>query len=213
MTNLEMMKKKEDLLSALKWWYIKNNWTPSEFNLTGIRWEQDMNKDVYNDILVAWTDKEIIPVVGTTDPGVYYTKNRMNPKGCAHVKEGFYPKLWRLWYHNNSKPKYRHRAWVQEGNISIWQDNDEDFKYTEGKDNNSKGVFGINYHADVYGSKLNDHYIGYASAGCQVVENKDDLNKQISLFETTDMYKKGNQLVSYGLINSKDFELSPPFTN
>ena len=40
--------------NLLKDHYIGKNWIVDEFNLTGIRWDKDQDRDWYNDCLVGW---------------------------------------------------------------------------------------------------------------------------------------------------------------
>ena len=113
----------DKLHDKIKDFYIYNNLIVDEFNLTGIRYDMDQEKDWYNDLIIGWTFNKIVPVIGTTDPGrVYASTPLKGTRGVAHIQDGFYVKAYKLGYHNYSKPKFKHQAFVQVGNVKYWID-------------------------------------------------------------------------------------------
>lgn len=193
---------------ALIDYYNEQKWPIDAFNLTGIRFTEDQGRDWYNDPLIAWTWDKIIPVIGTTDPGRYYAKNNLpGTKGVAHIESGLHRSCYALGFHNYSKPQFKHEAFVQVGPMRYFVDVNGDFGYDDTVDFKGNGVIATNYHADVYG-KRNDGLIGYASAGCQVVQDVEDLKRQIALFKSTDMYRMNKAAkINYAIIDADQINL------
>jgi hypothetical protein len=94
----------------------------------------------------------------TTEPGRYYTENRMNPRGAARIKFGQY-KAWQVGWHNGD-----HQALVQAERVTVHRDGNQDFIRTG--DFEDTGLFGINLH---WGFDQPLHDIGRSSAGCLVI--------------------------------------------
>jgi hypothetical protein len=93
----------------------------------------------------------------TTEPGTYWTKNRMNPHGAARVAFGQY-KAWSVGIHNGD-----HEALRQVKPITVYRDDNEDMQRPG--DHTDTGVFYINQHHG-YDLPVND--LGRSSAGCLV---------------------------------------------
>jgi hypothetical protein len=94
----------------------------------------------------------------TTEPGKYWTENRMNPKGAARIAFGQY-RAWQVGIHNS-----HHEALVQTGGpVTVHRDDNED--YIRPGDKTDTGYFGINLH---HGYDLPRDDLGRSSAGCLV---------------------------------------------
>lgn len=198
-----------DLIKKLM---IQKNYTvfnePFMLNIVGVR-SIDKTVDVFNDvILIFWNEYSehgieqnhlIFPA--TTDPGLMWLKKLMNPKGTAILVPGQYD--YKLGMHKN-----KYRALVQSGQVKVYRDNNKDNKHDFDPATIDVGYFGINiHHAGVVVPK----YIGPHSAGCQVLQRKNDFDILISLAEKhSTLY--GNRF-KYTLITEQEINLffEPPF--
>lgn len=122
--------------------------------------------DDYNDLVLLIkyngnTAKIIGKYVATTEPGIYYTSNRLHKDGAARVQiDAKHEGVWQIGTHKNQHP-----ALVQTGNkITICRDGNADGRRTG--DAITSGYYGINCH---YGEGKK---IGYWSAGCCVIQGK-----------------------------------------
>lgn len=115
--------------------------------------------DGWNDVRVVVTDDGdvLMSAQATTEPGWYYRKNRMNPKGAAQVAFGQYLECWQIGRH------YTQDALVQCGNITVFRDSNEDGKRT-GDPIEVGDWFGINQHT----TSNAPNTVGLWSAGCLV---------------------------------------------
>lgn len=95
----------------------------------------------------------------TSEPGLHYTKNRMNPKGAARIAIDAQHKAWCRGRHGFDA----HDALVQVGPIKVHRDSNEDGLRTG--DPVDIGCFAINQH---HGYDNPADYVGRASAGCLV---------------------------------------------
>ena len=164
--------------------HARNGVPWEDINIFGVRDETDIERDIWNDIIVVVIGQDVRVFAGTTDPGIYWADNRNRKKhgwekGCAHLCLG---------YHKDSYKVGKHRGYealVQWGNkVKIWRDIDEDFKHDETEIVKS-GWFGINIHHG-YDAKS----IGKASAGCQVIRKKEDFLKFMEFVKSSPRYKK-----------------------
>lgn len=101
----------------------------------------------------------------TTEPGLFWTRNPMNPAGAARIAFGQY-KAWSVGTHNAGK-KSAHEALVQTLEITVHRDLNQDFSRIG--DRIETGMFGVNQHWGFDSPKEN---IGKASAGCLVGRTK-----------------------------------------
>ena len=127
---------------------------------------------------------------GTTEPGVYYTKNRLNPLGAARiVLDDLQKDIWQVGWH-----KGREEALVQTGNkVCVARDKNEDFMRTG--DPVTCGFYGINMHSAKGAGK-----IGRWSAGCQVLQSGSELQKVIKLVKGGDLYKAQGRKARYDYV-------------
>ena len=125
----------------------------------GLRQNSDII-DLWNDLRLIITDKgEIIHEArATTEPGIYYTDNPLNPKGAARIAFGQYLDAYEFGIHGRSEQD----ALVQCGDIAVCRDLNKDGVRTGDK-------------IDVGNHKCNQHTtigfpstIEYWSAGCLV---------------------------------------------
>ena len=142
---------------------------PGEVNIVyveGMDVDGGINDDApdrFNDLrLILRFDRGQPTIVGmweaTTEPGKYWTHNRMNPKGTARIAFGQYT-AWIVGIHNGNHEGLVQRA----GPVTVHRDTDEN--YIRPGDPMDTGYFGINHH---HGYDLPKDQIGRASAGCLV---------------------------------------------
>ncbi len=119
----------------------------------------------------------------TTEPGLYYTRNRLNPAGAARIQIDFLQRdVWQVGSH-----KGREEALVQTGGaIMVTRDGNQDFMRTG--DQTMTGYYGINLH-----SARNSGKIGRWSAGCQVVQMSKDLASIMSYVKNGDGFKNNRK--------------------
>ncbi len=147
-------------------------------NLIGI---EGMNPDgtpnndaqnVFNDLIGCLIFENNQPkfkglYIGTTEPGRYYTINKLNAKGAARLEFG-QQRCWQTGLHNG-----KYEALVQTGDrVKVWRDGNKDF--SRAGDVLYTGYFGINIH---HGGSNPINNIGRHSAGCQVIRSKNDFAK------------------------------------
>ena len=149
--------------------------------------------DWYNDaflVLMVHSDGRVTRsrlVKGTTEPGTYYVKNRLNPAGAAFVAiDEMHKDIWMRGRH-----KRQANCLIQIGApIKVIRDSNNSHGRSQ-SDPIQTGFFGINYH---YGGSGNS--IGRHSAGCAVVQSKDEHQY------TMDFINKAlNKKVSYILLD------------
>lgn len=136
-----------------------------DFMIVGIRSTLDKPNE-FDDLIGLVANGKVTWFTGTTNPGVYWLKNLMNPKGTAVLKPGQYIDSWTLGMHQG-----KYEALVQYKPITVYRDKDLDDK-SEETSVTETGMFGINIHrANISAiSKIIDKW----SAGCQVVNNPAD---------------------------------------
>jgi hypothetical protein len=128
-------------------------------------------KTVNKDSLNRWNDVRCIisnkgdvlmAALATTEPGDYYTFNRMNPDGAARIAFGQYLECWQFGKH------FKQDALVQCGTIKVWRDNNEDGSRA-GDVLYAGSGFGVNQHttANSPTDGMPDT-VGRWSAGCLV---------------------------------------------
>ena len=123
----------------------------------------DDRPNEFNDARFVIRFVQGVPVIAgsweaTTEPGKYWTENRMNAKGTARIAFGQY-ESWQLGMHRGE-----HEALVQTGGtVTVHRDSDEN--YIRLGDATDTGWFGINQH---WGYDLPRDDVGSASAGCLV---------------------------------------------
>ena len=178
-------------------WFTKGNYN---LNIIGIRSNKN-NKvtNEYDDLLIVDynTDighKRVIYHI-TTEPGMYYVKNLLCPKGVAILVPGQYSRCWKIGLH-----KGKYKALCQDKPVKVYRDNNKDDIFDLNNDTIQKGIFGINIHRSH--EKLTVDKIDKYSAGCQVFQNTPQFNSFMRLCEVqANLY--GNSF-TYTLINEED---------
>jgi hypothetical protein len=112
--------------------------------------------------------------IGTTEPGRYYTINRLNSNGAARLELG-QQRCWQTGLHNGN-----YEALIQTGApVKVWRDGNEDF--ARDGDVLDTGFFGINIH---HGGDNPVNDIGRYSAGCQVIRSTDDFAELMRMIKS-----------------------------
>ncbi len=152
---------------------------PFELNIVGIRSNSTIPNSFNDTINVLYMDDkkswQFHSYPATTDPGVFWLKNPLNPQGTAILKEGQYMGSHQIGLHRN-----KYTALVQKTPVTvirdIKRDGTLDFKGKE-----DTGLFGIDIHRAMQEgtTKIIDKF----SAGCQVFANADDFYSLMALCE------------------------------
>lgn len=164
-------------------------WLP--FQLVNIRSIAD-NPNQFDDLLGIVNNGEVIWHTGTTNPGVHWLKNFLNPKGTAVLAEGQHLNAWVI-----GKHKGQQEALVQYAPLPVYRDNNKNDK-SEQMGKPIYGQYGINIHRanpNVI-SKIIDKW----SAGCQVRNNPKEHEEFMNLCKNS-----GVKYFSCILFNEKDF--------
>jgi hypothetical protein len=121
--------------------------------------------------------------VATTEPGRFWTQNRMNPGGAARIKFGQY-KAWQVGIHKQQNP-----ALVQAANVTVYRDDNEDgFRTGDALDTGDK--FYINQHHADDAPRTN---IGLWGAGCLVGQMKAEHEEFMDIIMQDKRYKQNKQ--------------------
>ena len=133
----------------------------------------------------------------TTDPGMYWTQNLLNPNGVAILKPGQYRGSHKIGLHQG-----KYEALRQQKPLKVYRDGDKDKEYDLLEENVKEGIYGINIHRATARAGGKSTQVDKWSAGCQVIAANDDFR----LF--MEIIKKGAGIwgnsFSYTLIESKD---------
>ena len=135
--------------------------------------------------------KILLNVLGTTEPGKFFTDNPENAGGAARIAFGQY-KSWRVGIHKAGKPT-AHEALVQVANLTVYRDLNKDGKRTGDKLDVGSG-FGINQHS---GHNADTNNIGKASAGCLVGRSTDEHKLFMKLVKIDPRFKKASNGYRY----------------
>jgi hypothetical protein len=168
-------------------YFIDNKLPIEEITLIGIRDSKDQEKDVINDYLGFWTKTELFLCKGTTEPGVFWVKDKAerNKQGTFHLLEGFHEKIWSIGIHKGYEALTN--QYPQCKPTKGWRDVNYDFT-RDAKDVVVCDYFGINFHR-MHPISIVDK-IGKYSAGCQVVQDAKDLAYVLTNIKNTKAYKK-----------------------
>lgn len=195
------------MLTALKTMLRLNGYTlytrPYELNIVGLRSAStrpnrfDDELHVFFKTRTGTWEYHIYRI--TTDPGTYWLKNPMQPKGTAILAQGQYVNAYQLGLHRG-----QYKALVQRKPVNILRDYDRDavLDFNNGKP--ERGLFGINLHraAQRGSTRSIDKY----SAGCQVFENAQDFARFIAQCEQH-RERYGNQF-TYTLLDYRAMQRS-----
>lgn len=148
----------------------------------------------FNDRRVTFRFEQGKPVIignweATSEPGRWYTDNKLNPKGAARVKLGQW-KGWRIGIHPRSNPSKGHEALVQDFPITVCRDGNRD--YSRAGDFEDNGMHGINQHWG-YNNPTTD--IKTASAGCLVGREVEGHKAFMAQLKTDPRYQADKKFV------------------
>jgi hypothetical protein len=169
-------------------------------NIIGVR-RDNQGSNTFDDFLLVMYREEELMVTNryqiTTDPGKYWLKNPINPKGTAILVPGQYRSTWKLGKHQG-----KYEALVQRKPVKVYRDNNKDeiIDYNNIALTLDQGYFGINLHRS---NPYDESYvINKWSAGCQVFKKVEDYNSFMELCkESAKIY--GNSF-TYTLITEKE---------
>lgn len=114
----------------------------------------------------------------TTRPGTPWLLKPMNPKGAAIMVPGQYRSAYQL---GNFRG---YTALKQVRPVKVFRDGDQDHLWDSDQTTIETGLFGLHIHRAGFYSRS----IGLWSAGCQVIEKKQDFDSFISLCQLGQRY-------------------------
>lgn len=164
--------------------YLQNGYPLDKLILFGIRNDKNFELDMFNDWLGFIYGDQLHIAKGTTDPGVYYTKNPMNPKGAFHLVNGFHKDIWRLRKHAGKYLALCNDPECEK--VRGWRDSNPDFIF-------SNWVY-TNWHYT-----KQEEFIKMSSAGCQVSKDKKFFKESIKAAQ-----KSGQLRFSYNLFKIEE---------
>ena len=197
------MEQRNDLLPKIKDIFEKKGVPLKQFILIGRRDEANQDKDVFNDPLGCIINGNVYLGNGTTDPGLYWQQNPMNPKGTAHVVLGYHPLAFHLGTHGGGT--VAHEAFIQASPLTVKRYASY-AGFMAGVFMLDTGMFEIDFHT-VIGSF--QKFIGRWSAGCQVMQVAQDLKDCIKYFKGTDQFSRNidDGKVDYYLFDKGELEI------
>lgn len=149
-----------------------------DFHIIGIRSKAD-SPNKFDDLIGLVENNTITWFTGTTNPGIHWLKNLLNPKGSALLKPNQYKDTWKLGLHQG-----KYKAICQRKPVVVYRDSDKD-NFSEETGITETGLFGINIH------RANPSFISSIidkwSAGCQVLNNPKDFNYLIKRCEESEL--------------------------
>lgn len=170
-----------------------------DLNIIGLR-SPDLSGDKFNDtICIAYVDMFGNDLVksfpATTDPGIHYLTQPINPAGAAILALGQHRGIWNIGRHKG------HPALVQVKPCRVIRDNNKDSYLDYDVKHAEEGMYGINLHSvDPHPYQLE---VGRWSAGCQVLPVKADKDYILALVELQKLFI-GTSSVSYTLLLESD---------
>lgn len=152
-------------IEELKLEFTKLGYKWLNFGIVGIRSKADV-PDKFDDLIGLVENNTVTWFIGTTNPGIHWLVNLLNPKGAALLKANQYLDTWKLDLHQG-----KYLALCQRKPVVVYRDGDKDNK-SEETNVTETGLFGINIHRSNPSaiSQINDKW----SAGCQVLSNPSD---------------------------------------
>lgn len=147
-------------------------------NLFGIR-NMDKDPNTFNDVVGLlykvngkWTLKKYD---ATTDPGLYWRENLMNPEGTAIIIPGQYRGVYGIGLHKNS-----YEALRQKKPMKYWRDRNKDKKLDfGGKVYEEIAYTNIHRATKILGEK--SLYVNSHSGGCLVIAARNDFDEFMSI--------------------------------
>jgi len=147
---------------------------------------------IYDDFIVRCIGEETIGFRASTDPGLYWIKHPMNPKGCAILTEATH--VFKLGIHQQKYP-----ALVQAEDFVVWRLDTEGNRKEEGN--------AVDIHMHSGGPGMD---VGSFSAGCQVIQSPEGYFRG-TWFKFFDplaeaMHRHGQNTVPYKLLFVEDLK-------
>jgi hypothetical protein len=171
-----------------------------ELNIFGIRNDSAQCNSFDDTMLIVFKDHygddTLAAFSCTTDAGLYWLLHPMQVVGCIIMKEGNYPKAYKIGLHRGYK------ALEQIGNIRYVRDNNKDAILNFDSKNEVIGNFKTNIHHASFPEQSSQ--VDKWSAGCQVI-NKGWLDF-LELCEQSRLITQKN-VFDYSLFNKKDFNV------
>lgn len=177
------------------------NTRTNEINLVGVRTNNPKANSFDDTIHLFLKNKngewKLYSFPATTDPGTYWLKTFMNPKGTAILKPGQYMNAYRIGVHRG-----KYQALVQQRPVTVYRDTNKDDLLDTTNMKQETGIFGINIHrASVKGKSV---YVDKHSAGCQVLADHIDFIRLMAYaFQHKELY--GNNF-TYTLLLQSDLD-------
>lgn len=156
---------KQYSIEELKSKFKELNYRWFDFHLVGIRSKENISNK-FDDLIGIVNNNSIRWFTCTTNPGTYWLKNLLNPKGAALLKPNQYIDTWKIGLHQG-----KYEALVQCKNVDVYRDKNLN-DIAEESINIDRGIFGINIHRA--NDKIISQIIDKWSAGCQVLNNPAD---------------------------------------
>jgi len=190
---------KQSILKLGYTWFNGNNY---DVNIVGIRNNTVGNKitNKFDDLItVTYRDDSGIihykEYKATTDPGIHWANNLLNPDGVAILVPDQYRSSYSIGLHQG-----KYEALKQVRRVKVYRDFDKDDFYDFDKASIREGIYGINIHrANKWGTSTQ---IDKWSAGCQVIASNSDFSEFMGIIhKSAEVY--GNRF-SYTLLESKN---------
>jgi hypothetical protein len=190
----------DDVVQAMKAKGYKVDTRPDALNLVGIRTDNPVNQDRFDDYIAYFAYQPGGKLYGrvaeaTTDPSTYYLENPMTGAGAAILKGGQYVDAYAIGKHRNI-----YNALVQVRPVTVIRDKDRD-GFTNLLESTETGIYGINIHRPTP-RKEDTSLVGKDSAGCQVFRYVNDFTEMMRMADTA-AAKYGNRF-TYTLIDERD---------
>jgi len=149
-----------------------------DLNIWAIRNDEDPTPNTFNDSLIcAYREKSgrwrCLAWDVTTDPGLHYMHNLLNPGGTAAIAPGQYRSAYKI-----GKHRQQYNALVQRGPISCYRDANRDsvYDYDPSTVVQTQGA-GLNCHK----AGADSHRVDKWSAGCIVHARADNFYRMMTL--------------------------------
>lgn len=180
---------------------LNYKWFDDQINMIAVRSNLQI-PDVFNDpFFMVYKEngvEKIFVTTITTEPGVYYQKHLLNPKGCWVMMPAQMIDAYRLGFHQN---KQDHRCLQSVGRIYGLREDDKDGIIGNDRDAVAQWVAGNTVGANIHGAKkLVDltEIVGMNSAGCQVHSRWSAKEKMCDIAALYSKVNKG--LITYTLL-------------
>ena len=154
-------------IDDLKFQFAKLNYKWLPFHIVGIRSDAN-NPDKFDDLIGLIEKDNLVLFSGTTNPGIHWLKNLLNPKGAALLKPNQYLNTYQLDLHQG-----KYTALCQRKPVTVYRDANKN-GIAEETAVTDTGLFGINIHRA--NPNAVSSIIDKWSAGCQVLNDPIDFN-------------------------------------